>query len=288
MTTAIAESFSADSLDLETLLELSRRTDPSVSCPSTSMHARERSARHPSTSRTASLSWSDESPATGRRNGHEPCARASLDSGPRSTGSPTRRSRPGTHPVRRDQRWLADDASRLSYPFQTGWCSTAPVHPPLARAPRRRALQPAWCWRRARKARLLEWRLGELTPLREMQAEVAEPRHERSGPVGSRPASRYGTPTGEQRNARERDQAARFIERVAAAASRLAHERGWERILVSGGEQHTDSLVDGAAARAARDGAARSSRAGAARPRDPRGHRHRAGSCGPRRVRAAG
>jgi hypothetical protein len=92
------------------------------------------------------------------------------------------------------------------------------------------------------EARLLEWRFGELTPLREMQADAAEPRHERSGPVGSRPASRYGTPTGEQRNARERDRAGRFIERVADTASRLAQDRGWERIVVSGGEQ-TDALV---------------------------------------------
>jgi hypothetical protein len=93
------------------------------------------------------------------------------------------------------------------------------------------------------KARLLEWRLGELIPLQEIQAEAPRPRHERSGPVGSRPASRHGTPTGEQRNARERDLASRFFERVATAASRLARERGWDRILVSGGEQHTDSLV---------------------------------------------
>jgi hypothetical protein len=92
------------------------------------------------------------------------------------------------------------------------------------------------------EARLLDWRLGELTPLREMQAEAAEPRHERSGPVGSRPAGRYGTPTGEQRNARERDRASRFVERVADTASRLAQERGWKRIVVSGGEQ-TDALV---------------------------------------------
>jgi hypothetical protein len=93
------------------------------------------------------------------------------------------------------------------------------------------------------EARLLEWRFGELTPIREMQAGMSEPSHERSGPVGSRPASRYGTPTGEQRNARERDQATRFIERVAVAASRLAHHKRWERIMVSGGEQQTDSLV---------------------------------------------
>ena len=48
------------------------------------------------------------------------------------------------------------------------------------------------------EARLLEWRLGKLIPLQKMQAEVPGPRHERSGPVGSRPTGRYGTPTGEQ------------------------------------------------------------------------------------------
>ena len=92
-------------------------------------------------------------------------------------------------------------------------------------------------------ARLLEWRLGELVPLRELRAELIEPPHERSGPVGSRPGSRHGTPTGEQRNARRRDEAARFIERVGAAASRLGRDRGWKRVLVSAGEQLTEPLV---------------------------------------------
>jgi hypothetical protein len=93
------------------------------------------------------------------------------------------------------------------------------------------------------QSRLLEWRLGELTLLHELRAEMLEPSHERSGPVGSRPAARYGTPTGEQRNARQRDHASRFIERTAAAASRVARDRGWERILLSAGEQLTDPLV---------------------------------------------
>ncbi len=93
------------------------------------------------------------------------------------------------------------------------------------------------------EARLLEWRLGELTPLLELRAEVIAPRHERSGPVGSRPTSRFGTPTGAQRNAGARSQAIRFIERVAASAARLAHDRGWERVMISAGEHQTDSLV---------------------------------------------
>ena len=93
------------------------------------------------------------------------------------------------------------------------------------------------------EARLLEWRFGALTPLLELRTEVIAPPYERSGPVGSRPTGRFGTPTGAQRNARERAQGIRFIERVAAAASRLAHDRGWERLLVSAGEHQTDSLV---------------------------------------------
>jgi hypothetical protein len=93
------------------------------------------------------------------------------------------------------------------------------------------------------QARLFEWRLGELIPLRDLTADPVEATHERSGPVGSRPGGRHGTPTGEQRRARERDQTARFIERVGAAASRLAHDRGWERVLVSAGESFADALV---------------------------------------------
>jgi hypothetical protein len=92
-------------------------------------------------------------------------------------------------------------------------------------------------------ARLFEWRLGELIPLRELAADAVEAPHERSGPVGSRPGRRHGTPTGEQRRARERDQAGRLIERVGAAASRLGADRGWEGVLVSAGEPLTDALV---------------------------------------------
>jgi len=84
------------------------------------------------------------------------------------------------------------------------------------------------------EARLLEWRLGELSQLENLEPDLVEPPHERAGPIGSGPGTRRGTPTGEQRNARERDQSARFVDRVAATASRLARERGWERVLVSG------------------------------------------------------
>lgn len=63
------------------------------------------------------------------------------------------------------------------------------------------------------EARLPEWRLGELTPLRGLRAELAQPPHDRSGPLGLRPGNGYGTPTGGQRNARARDRSARFVER---------------------------------------------------------------------------
>ncbi|MGE5636455.1 MAG: VLRF1 family aeRF1-type release factor [Nocardioidaceae bacterium] len=93
------------------------------------------------------------------------------------------------------------------------------------------------------EARLLEWRLGELRPLERIEPEVVEAPHERSGPVGSSPSSRPGTPKREQRQARERDQTRRFLARVEADASRLAAENGWERVLVSGGERLTEPLA---------------------------------------------
>lgn len=93
------------------------------------------------------------------------------------------------------------------------------------------------------EARLLEWRLGELRPLERIEPEVVEAPHERSGPVGSSPSSRPGTPKREQRQARERDQTRRFLDRVEADASRLAAENGWERVLVSGGERLTEPLA---------------------------------------------
>jgi hypothetical protein len=96
----------------------------------------------------------------------------------------------------------------------------------------------------ADEAQILDWRLGELELLERLEPEVFEAPHERSGPVGSAPTAGAGSPMLEQRAARERELAARFAGEVAAAASRLAGERGWEDVLVSAGERLTDQLAD--------------------------------------------
>jgi hypothetical protein len=99
------------------------------------------------------------------------------------------------------------------------------------------------------EARLLEWRLGELEELRRMEPEIAEHPHERSGPVGLSPSAQASTPQREQHAARERVQALRFLDAVGGAATALAGERGWERVLVSGGERWTEPLAAALAAR---------------------------------------
>jgi hypothetical protein len=95
------------------------------------------------------------------------------------------------------------------------------------------------------EAQLMEWRLGELRPLSRLAAETVEAPHERSGPIGGGPSGRFGAPVREQRQARGRDLAERFALQVAAVATRLAAERRWVRVVVSGGERLTRSLVDG-------------------------------------------
>jgi hypothetical protein len=93
------------------------------------------------------------------------------------------------------------------------------------------------------EARLLEWRLGELEELDRMQPDVVETPHERSGPVGTSPVERAGTPKREQRAARERDRTLRFLDRVGDTATAMAGDRDWERVLVSGGERLTEPLA---------------------------------------------
>ena len=93
------------------------------------------------------------------------------------------------------------------------------------------------------EARLLEWRLGELRELDRMEPEITEAPYERSGPVGSSPSARPDTPKLEQRAAREEVRTLRFLERVGGAATALAGEREWERLLVSGGERLTEPLA---------------------------------------------
>jgi hypothetical protein len=94
------------------------------------------------------------------------------------------------------------------------------------------------------EANLLEWRLGELDWASRVAPRDVEAPHERSGPVAPSPSGGHTTPMREQREARERNQARRFVEEVASAASRLARERGWERVLISGGDRLTEPLAD--------------------------------------------
>jgi release factor family 10 len=92
-------------------------------------------------------------------------------------------------------------------------------------------------------ARLLQWRLGRMQPVSRMAQEEIEASHERAGQIGGGPAGQYNTPAQEQRKARERDRAQRFLDQVAEAAAAMAGERRWERILVSGGDRWTEVLA---------------------------------------------
>lgn len=95
----------------------------------------------------------------------------------------------------------------------------------------------------AEEARLLEWRVGSLQLLRRMEQPYAEAPHERAGQIGGGPQGQFHTPMREQRQARDRDRMQQFLDQVATAAAELAGDRGWERILVSGGERWTESTV---------------------------------------------
>lgn len=95
----------------------------------------------------------------------------------------------------------------------------------------------------AEQARLLEWRLGRLRPLVRMEQEELEAPHERAGQIGGGPSGQYHTPMREQRQARQRDRAERFLENVVSAAAELAVERRWWRTLVSGGERWTEPVA---------------------------------------------
>ena len=93
------------------------------------------------------------------------------------------------------------------------------------------------------EARLLEWRLGALRQLGRMEPDQVEHPHERAGQIGGGPIGRFDTPVREQRQARERDRTARFLDRVAPVVARLAGDRRWERLLVSGGERWTEPIA---------------------------------------------
>ncbi|HJS92936.1 MAG TPA: hypothetical protein VJ741_01640 [Solirubrobacteraceae bacterium] len=241
MTTAIAESFTTDNLDLETLLELSRRTDP-VGVLSVYLDAR------PGAVRASTIDIKNRLAELQRRlAGGDSPASADAAQHPRLAAEIERLTDPEAPGrgrvlfIAMAAGWVTRVSTQLPLPNRVVLDRAPFIHPMLELLDEGGPAGVVLATRT--EARLLEWRLGELTQMLELRAEVIEPRHERSGPVGSRPASRFGTPTGAQRNARQRDHANRFAERVATAASRLAYDRGWERLLVSAGEHQTDSLV---------------------------------------------
>jgi hypothetical protein len=95
----------------------------------------------------------------------------------------------------------------------------------------------------AEEARLLEWRLGEVTMVDRMQQGYVQASHERAGQIGGGPRGQFHTPMREQRESRERDRTHRFLDDVSMRAAELAEKLGWERILVSGGERWTEPLI---------------------------------------------
>jgi hypothetical protein len=68
-----------------------------------------------------------------------------------------------------------------------------------------------------------------------MEQRYVEAPHERAGQIGGE--GQFHTSMREQRQARERDRMHRFLDQVTTVATELAADRGWERILISGGER---------------------------------------------------
>ena len=95
----------------------------------------------------------------------------------------------------------------------------------------------------AGQVRLLEWRLGSLRPLSQMQPDYTEAPHERAGQIGGGPAGQFNSPVREQRQAREQDRMQRFLGEVGGLAAQFAARRGWERTLVSGGPDWTEVTI---------------------------------------------
>lgn len=95
----------------------------------------------------------------------------------------------------------------------------------------------------ADSARLMEWRLGRLQLLSQLQEEEVEASHERAGQIGGGPTGQFHTPMVEHRQARGQDRAERFLDRVAGVAAAMAQDRRWERVLVSGGDRWTEPVA---------------------------------------------
>ncbi len=82
-------------------------------------------------------------------------------------------------------------------------------------------------------AEVLEWRDAQPLVIACINAEADSPRE---GPGA--------TPVREQRGRRARDRRRRFVEQVAAEVREIAARRGWDRLVVSGGDALTRPFVD--------------------------------------------
>jgi hypothetical protein len=94
------------------------------------------------------------------------------------------------------------------------------------------------------EARLFDWRVGVLHPVGDRQQPYVEAPHERAGQVGGGPGGQYNSPMREQRQARGREHAERFLQQIAREAVGLSEQRGWGRLLVVGGERWTAPVVE--------------------------------------------
>lgn len=93
------------------------------------------------------------------------------------------------------------------------------------------------------EVRIAEWRVGALRVLSRMEQPYFEAPHERAGQIGGGPRGQFNSPVREQRQTRERDLTQRFLDQATGVVAALAGERGWERVLVSGGERWTEPAV---------------------------------------------
>jgi hypothetical protein len=89
-----------------------------------------------------------------------------------------------------------------------------------------------------------EWRLGRLRALSRMQAPEREASHERAGHIGGGPSGQFNSPVREQRDARQRELAERFLATAANTVAEFVDERRWEQILLSGDARWTTLVAD--------------------------------------------
>lgn len=93
---------------------------------------------------------------------------------------------------------------------------------------------------------LLDWRLGALRTLARIAHEAPpDPERQEPGPISNNAArAQQNTPGRELRARREHERRRRLLMRAATEAGRIADERGWEQILVSGDERLTTAFVE--------------------------------------------